>query len=291
MELERLNAQQVEKFGEFIYDRCGIRIDSKKVTLLSNRVRRRLKAGGFQGFDEYFRFLTSPQGSSELGDFLDAITTNETFFFRTPKQFAWLSDEWLGEIVRQQRAGDRDSSIKIWSAGCSSGAEPYSIAICLAENMYRLKGWKLEVLGTDISQAVLELARSGSFKPKAIEEVTESQRRRFFRHNASSDDWQLQKQIRDLVHFDRHNLIDPMREGPFDCIFIRNVLIYFDEDSKRTVVQHLLNALKDGGHLVVGPSEGIFELLRPLHRVTPLIYQKLDKASSVSASNLGATRS
>lgn len=274
MGLERLNPQQFERFERFIYDRCGIRIDSKKVTLLSNRVRRRLRAGGFHDFDEYYQFLTSPQGSDELAAFLDAITTNETFFFRTSKHFDWLSSEWLGEMVRQHRDGEREPVLKIWSAGCASGAEPYTIAICLAENMYRLNGWKIKVLGTDISQEMLEVAKSGCFKSRAVEGVTESQRRRFFRHKAELDVWEVQKPIRDLVEFKRHNLMEPMREGPFDCIFIRNVLIYFDVDSKRTVVQHLLHALKDNGYLVVGPSEGIFELLRPLHRVSPLIYQK-----------------
>ena len=287
MGLQRLTPQQVERFGSFIYDRCGIRIDSKKVTLLSNRLRRRLHAGGFKDFDEYYRHLTSPQGSSELSAFLDAITTNETFFFRTSKHFEWLSDQWLGEVVREHREGRRKPSLKIWSAGCSSGAEPYSIAICLAENMFRLKDWKLEILGTDISQEILDTAVQGRFKARAIEGVSESQQRRFFRYSADSDDWQVQDSIRDRVRFERHNLIEPMRAGPFDCIFIRNVLIYFDAESKGNVVKHLLNALKEGGYLVVGPSEGIFELLRPLRRVSPLIYQKVDQGPAASNSMTG----
>ena len=105
MELERLNQQQFDRFSDFIYQKCGIRIDGKKVSLLSNRIRRRLTAGEFENFDVYYRFLTSPAGAGELASFLDAITTNETFFFRTAKHFDWLRNDLVTELVAQRRAG------------------------------------------------------------------------------------------------------------------------------------------------------------------------------------------
>ena len=106
-------------------------------------------------------------GSRELESFLDAITTNETFFFRTAKHFDWLKTDLLTELIAQHRAGQRPPSLRIWSAGCASGAEPYSIAICLAENMYRLRDWSLQILGTDISEDMLRAAREGVFKPES----------------------------------------------------------------------------------------------------------------------------
>lgn len=280
MEFERLNPQQFEKFRAFIYKKCGIRIDEKKVSLLTNRVRRRLKAGDFENFDVYYRFLTSPAGASELDCFLDAITTNETFFFRTEKHFDWLKTDFLTEVVAQRRAGQRSPSLRIWSAGCASGAEAYTIAICLAENLHRLRDWSLRILGTDISEEVLREARQGIFKPRAIESVTDRQRRRFFQHQTESDRWKVRPEIKKLVEFKRHNLMQPLSEPAFDCIFIRNVLIYFDRDSKQVVINNLIRALATGGYLVVGPSEGIYDMLDPLKKLSPFLYQKVDDIHS-----------
>ncbi len=163
---ERLSSQQFDQFRNFIYENSGIHVDKNKVTLLSNRIRRRVNAGGFEDFDAYYRFLTSPKGAGELSGFLDAITTNETFFFRTEKQFEWLSTDWLTEQLALHRAGRREPRLRIWSAGCASGAEPYSIAICLAENMFRLRDWSLQIIGTDISDEMLSVARTGAYKPR-----------------------------------------------------------------------------------------------------------------------------
>jgi len=272
--LQRLNSQQFNQFRDFIYENSGIHIDKNKVTLLSNRIRRRVSAGGFEDFDAYYRFLTSADGADELAGFLDAITTNETFFFRTSKQFDWLKTDWLSEQVAQHRAGKRDARLRIWSAGCANGAEPYSIAICLAENRYRLRDWSLEVVGTDISQQMLHEARAGIFRPRAVEAVTAQQRRRFFQHQTEDDLWQVRPTIKQMVEFKQHNLMQRIPGEVFDCIFIRNVLIYFDQESKQTVVKNLLNALAVGGYLVVGPSEGIYEILQGLERISPLVYKK-----------------
>jgi chemotaxis protein methyltransferase CheR len=287
VELERLNPQQFDQFCDFIYKKSGIRIDQKKVSLLSNRIRRRLKAGEFENFEVYYRFLTSRAGASELEAFLDAVTTNETFFFRTEKQFDWLKADLLSELVAQYRAGQRSPSLRIWSAGCASGAEPYSIAICLAENNYRLRDWSLEILGTDISEAALRTARDGVFKSRAVEAVTEKQRRRFFQHRADDDLWQVRPEIKQLVEFETHNLIQPPPGTAFDCIFIRNVLIYFDHESKQVVIKNLLNSLAVGGYLVVGPSEGIYDMLDPLEKRSPLLYQKVDEIRPRAATGAG----
>jgi chemotaxis protein methyltransferase CheR len=277
VELERLTPQQFERFRDFIYKKCGIRIDEKKVSLLTNRIRRRLKAGEFENFDVYYRFLTSPAGAGELECFLDAITTNETFFFRTEKHFDWLKTDLLPELIARQRAGKRAPSLRIWSAACANGAEPYSIAICLAENRYRLRDWSLKILGTDISEEALRAARKGLYKSRAVEAVSEKQRRRYFQHQTEDDLWQVRPELKKLVEFKKHNLIEPPPEPAFDCIFIRNVLIYFDRDSKRVAIDNVLGALAVGGYLGVGPSEGIYDMLDPLRKISPLLYQKIDE--------------
>ena len=275
MVLERLNSQQFNQFRDFIYAQCGIRIDERKVTLLSNRIRRRLNAGDFNDFDDYYRFLTSRGGALELESFIDAITTNETFFFRTEKHFQWLATDLLDELIAQHDAGKRSRSLRIWSAGCASGAEPYSIAIAVAENQFRLRDWSIQIVGTDISESVLQEAREGIFKSRAVEAVSEQRRRRFFLHSGTADGiWQVRPPIKESVEFARHNLMRPMRGPAFDCIFIRNVLIYFDRESKQVVLDHLIRALAVGGYLVVGPSEGVYDMLGDLQKVSPLIYRK-----------------
>jgi chemotaxis protein methyltransferase CheR len=289
VEVERLRPHQFEQFRKFIYQKCGIRIDEQKVTLLSNRIRRRLRAGGFSDFDVYYRFLTSPAGTGELESFLDAITTNETFFFRTTKHFELLKNDLIPQWAAQHREGQRAPSLRIWSAGCASGAEPYSIAICLAENAYRLRDWSFSILGTDISEEMLRAARTGIFKPGAVEAVTEKQRRRYLQHDTADDLWQVRPDIRKRVQFKRHNLMRPPPEPGFDCIFIRNVLIYFDRDSKQVVVNNLLGALVDGGYLAVGPTEGIYDMLAPLKKISPLLYQKVDHRTTDGSGTPGGT--
>ncbi|WP_442505464.1 CheR family methyltransferase [Novipirellula sp. SH528] len=282
--LPRLNSQQFDRFCDFIYENSGIHIDKNKITLLSNRIRRRVSAGGFDGFDSYYQILTSAEGANELAGFLDAITTNETYFFRTQKQFDWLCTDWLTEQLARHRAGERERKLRIWSAGCANGSEPYSIAICLAENLYRLRDWSLEVLGTDLSEEILESARSGNFNSRAIGEVSAQQRRRYFQSSTANDQWQVRESIRQLVQFQQHNLMRPLTKPVFDCIFIRNVLIYFDRQSKQSVVNNVVDALAVGGYLVVGPSEGIYEMLGGLKRVSPLIYKKVGETSGTRPS-------
>ena len=287
MEVERLNQQQFDRFSDFIYRKCGIRISGKKVSLLSNRIRRRLRAGGFEDFDSYYRFVTSPSGADELASFLDAVTTNETFFFRTARHFDWLKSEFLTEVVSRQRSAKRSPTLRIWSAGCSTGAEPYSVAICLAENKHRLRDWQLYVLGTDISDESLQSACEGVFNSRAVESVTASQRRRYFRLPTSDGLWRVRPEIREMVTFKKHNLMTQLAEPAFDCIFIRNVLIYFDRASKQIVINNLLKALAPGGYLLVGPSEGIYDLLDPLQKVSPLLYRKANDDRPLGAAAAG----
>lgn len=273
-EQEKLSQPQFDRFRDFIYGRCGIKVEASKITLVSNRIRRRLKAGGFADFDAYYRHLTSPAGAAELEQFLDAITTNETHFFRTAAHFDWFKADFINGLLNQQRRGEREASLRVWSAACSTGEEPYSLAICLAENALRLRGWKLSIVGTDISETALKAARQAIYRERAVAEVSPTQLRRYFETLADGVSWQVRPAVRELVEVRRHNLLEPPRPPPFDCIFIRNVLIYFDRDSKRTVIANLIKALAPGGFLVVGPSEGIYDMLAPLVKQATYLYRK-----------------
>jgi chemotaxis protein methyltransferase CheR len=271
---EKLSSRQFDRFREFIYRQSGIRVDVAKITLVSNRIRRRLRAGDFVDFDTYYRLLTSPQGAGELEQFLDAITTNETHFFRTPGHFDWFKRDFLAEMIQRQRESARPPALRVWSAACSTGEEPYSLAICMAENSLRLKNWKISVVGTDISEAVLKEARQGTYRERSLAEVSQTQLKRYFDTQPEGKSWQVKPALRDLVEFRQHNLMQPLRLPPFDCIFIRNVLIYFDRESKQVVIKHLIGTLVRGGYLVVGPSEGIYDMLDPLVKRATCLYQK-----------------
>lgn len=273
MELERLSPKQFELFQKFIYDRSGIKIDPSKVTLVSNRIRRRLRAGSCKDFDAYYLFLNSKLGESELTGFLDAITTNETSFFRTPSNFEWLKSEYVKELVKEKSLGKRNASLRVWSAACSSGEEPYSIAMCLSEASVLLKGWVIQILGTDISESALKLAREGVFAKRTMQELDDTRIRRYFSEETQGY-YKIRPALAQMVLFKHHNLMRALAEPQFDCIWLRNVLIYFDRESKAKVIDHLVRSLAPGGYLVVGPSEGVYDMLGMLQKRGTFLYQK-----------------
>ena len=272
MDLERLNIKQFERFQSFIYDCCGIRIELNKVTLVSNRIRRRLRALNLTDFDEYYRHLNSKSGREELGDFLAAITTNETFFFRTSTHFDWVTKVFAKELLASNAAKKRSPMIRIWSAACSSGEEPYSIAISLLEASSLFRDWNISVLGTDISEDVLAMARTGVYRENALRGVDSAIIAKYF--TKKDDKWSVLPSVTNIVKFRNHNLMQPLGLSDFDCIFLRNVLIYFDRQSKATVIEHIVRSLAPNGYLVVGPSEGIYDMLGMLNKVSSHLYQK-----------------
>lgn len=273
MEPDKLPPRLFELFREFIYRNSGIRVDVSKVTLVSNRIRRRLRACKITDFEVYYRYLNSTAGAGELELFLDAVTTNETHFFRTPHHFEWFKGEFLNELILRPSAGG-GRKLRIWSAACSTGEEAYSLAICVQEAAVRLRDFKTTIVGTDISEAVLREAREGEYRKRSLEEVSPERLKRHFDATPDGQRWRLRSNLLEMVDFRRHNLMEPMVSPPFDCIFIRNVLIYFDRASKQVVINHLLSALAPGGYLVVGPSEGIYDMLSPLVKRSTFAYQK-----------------
>jgi chemotaxis protein methyltransferase CheR len=274
MHTTELTDEEFKRFCALIYRVAGIRIADTKRVLVTNRVRRRLRATGIKTFSEYYAFLTSSGGDAEMPLFLDAITTNETYFYRDKQHYQWLGETFLPEIAQQALQRKRLRSLRIWSAACSTGEEPYSIALKVMANRHLLSGWRINLLGTDLSGSVLALARAGSYDERAIHLVSPEERKRFFEEDAQARRWTIKDEVRSLVTLKLHNLLAPLNEEPFDCVFLKNVLIYFDMASKQTVVRNVLAALAKGGYLVVGPTEGIYTMLDPLTRLKPWLYQK-----------------
>jgi chemotaxis protein methyltransferase CheR len=269
-----LTPEQFTQFQQFIYRHTGIWTVDGKVALLSNRIRRRLRDRGLDSFDDYYKLLSAGTVAGELEAFIDAITTNETHFFRTVEHFNWFAGPFLDEMIARATAGQRARSLRIWSAACSTGEEPYSLAICLAENAPRLAGWTLKIIGTDICASALATARTAIYGPKAIEHVSPERLAKNFIANPAGETWRLKPAVAGLCEFRRHNLLEPMEGAPFDCIVIRNVLIYFDRTSKPTALRHLINALGSGGTLVVGSTDGAHDFLDGLKRRSNFVYQK-----------------
>jgi chemotaxis protein methyltransferase CheR len=266
---------EYRNYCELIYRVAGIRIAENKRIMIGNRVRRRLRATGILSFAEYYTFLISPAGNGEMPLFLDAITTNETYFFRDIQNYDWLGDTFLSEILQQAIARKRPKSLRIWSAACSTGEEPYSIALKLLARKPLLTGWRTTVLGTDLSGAVLDAARVGSYDARAIRLVDPGQRQAFFDEETIKQRWAIKPTVKAVVTWKQHNLLFPLKEDPFDCIFLKNVLIYFDTESKQAVVRNVIDSLARGGYLVTGPTEGIYTMLDSLRKLKPWLFQKL----------------
>lgn len=278
-ELTTLTPEQFARFQRFIYRETGIHMQEGKITLLSNRIRRRLREHRLESFEDYYAMLTKHRLPGELEHFIDAVTTNETHFFRTAGHFEWLGGPFIDDLVARAAAGRHDRTLRIWSAACSSGEELYSAAICLAEAAGRLDGWQVSLLGTDISEAMLAAARDATYAQRSLENVSPQRLRRHFTAVPGGEAWTVRQPLRDWCTFRRHNLLEPLRGPRHDCIFIRNVMIYFDRSSKAIAAQHLLDALAPGGYLVVGPADGLYDLLGGLEKRSTFLFQKPEAPS------------
>jgi chemotaxis protein methyltransferase CheR len=285
---DELSPELFGRFVELIYRRSGIRIPPTKRVLIANRVRRRLVETKIDRFADYYTYLLSPNGRAELPRFLDEITTNETYFYRDKGQYDWLGGEFLPELARQAALHRHPRRLRVWSAACSTGEELYSVALQVTAQRTGLAGWSVSLVGTDLSHKALEVARAGRYDERALRLVPPADRLRFF--DADPDPavprWTVKPEHRKLAQWKRHNLLEPLSEPAFDCIFLKNVLIYFDAESKRTVVGHLLARLSPGGYLVIGPTEGVHHLLDGLSRLKPWLYRR---PTAAGAEGAGAT--
>jgi chemotaxis protein methyltransferase CheR len=258
-----------------IYRRTGIWFTDASRYLLQKRLSPRARELSFDSFQKYFYFLQyDPRADGEFDVIYDLVTTNETYFFREPAQFTAFVEEIVPELVSDKAV----KKIRIWSAGCSSGEEPYSIAILLQE-----AGWfdraSFEIFASDLNQQVLARARKGHYREAAFRSTDPTLREKYFARQADGS-WHIADSIRNRVSFGRVNLYDEGRVallGSLDVIFCRNVIIYFDDASKKSVVRNFYNRLLDGGYLLLGHSESLISLsteFKLKHLKNDMVYQK-----------------
>lgn len=253
------------QFRKLIFDIAGISLSEAKRSLLVGRLSKRLKHFGFASFSEYYRHVTAAQHDGELQTMVDLLTTNETFFFREPKHFQFL----------QSLATRAGAPFRVWSAACSSGEEVYSMAMVLAETRGS-NAW--EVVGSDISSRVLAKARHGHYPLSRIDGIPPALLRKYCLKGIGDHAGTLliTKELRERVRFFQNNLMNPQRNlGLFDVIFLRNVMIYFNNETKRQVIANLLPFLKSDGYLVVGHSESLNGLANELTAERPTIYRRV----------------
>ena len=267
-----------QKFQKLIYAETGIWLGPAKTALLCGRLFRRLRALEITSLEHYYDCVAQPDQHEERGRMIDAITTNETRFFREPRQFEFLVQEVFPRWRTLADRGIRPRIVRIWSAGCSSGEEPYTIAMLLARHLAFEKGWDTHILATDISNRVLEKARRGIYPIAKAAEIPHEQLQAFVLRGISERDreMKIRVEIQHMIEFRRLNLdkAADLFDGPFDAIFCRNVLIYFDAASKQRAVTNLLRHLKEGGLLFVGHAENLTILSSEMRSVAPTIYQK-----------------
>ncbi len=269
-----LENKDFKLFQTYIYDKAGIRIQDHKRPLIENRLRKRLRELNLATYADYYAFLTSAQGEkTELSNFLDAITTNETYFFRHTPLWDYLMKEWLPKAAEAKR------KVTIWSAACSTGEEPYSLAIAAQEAARQLAGTQLRIIATDISQQVIETAKQGLYKPYAIARMPKQYLTKYFTKSVAprtgEDRYQLSPNIMRRVEFRLHNLKNPAPFTECDLILIRNVMIYFDGPIKTLVLKNLLRSLKKGGIICVGEAESLTNLVDGFIYVQPSIFRQL----------------
>jgi len=256
-----VSPQQLDRYARLVYEKIGVTISPQKITLLSNRLRRRLRARGLDCYDAYYELLRrSPMADPEWEEFLQEITTHETYLFRDKLHWDWLRDTFVAELRAEQRAGTRRPTLRVWSAACSTGDEAATIGCCLVDRLP--SDWKIDILGTDVGSRAVEQARQATFGVRAMQLVPETYIRRFFEASDDGKSHTLKPAISGLMRFRVHNLLQPLHESQFDLIVLKNVLIYFDGASKRRVIDQVRRALRPGGILITGASDGASEFLK-----------------------------
>jgi chemotaxis protein methyltransferase CheR len=263
-------------FQKLIYEKAGIYLAAPKRALVDSRLAKRIRELGLDSFTAYYHHVAEDRDGAELIQLLDRISTNETHFFREPRQFEFLETQIIANWTAQAAAGMRFRRIIAWSAGCSTGEEPYSLAMVLRDHFPPSAGWEIEILATDLSTRVLDYAGAAIWPIAKADEIPAKYLKRFMLKGigAQAGKMKTAPEIRTMVRFERLNLNDEVYpvSGSFDLILCRNVLIYFDNPSRMRVIHRLLNHLAPTGYFFIGHAEslnGITDRVRP---VMPTVY-------------------
>jgi chemotaxis protein methyltransferase CheR len=277
--VKAMSPKEFDRLSEFIIEHCGIKMPPAKKIMLESRLQKRLRSLGMVSFREYCEFLfESPEGNGELVHMIDAVTTNKTDFFREPVHFQFLTETALPEFLAESVAGNRKKFI-VWSAGCSSGEEPYTLAMVLNEYSSQHPDFQYSILATDISTRVLEKARAGIYDQHLVEGVPYFLKQKYLLRSKDREKKLVRvvPELRSCVSFQRMNLMDEHLITPekVDVIFCRNVIIYFERATQCELLRRLCRCLKTGGYLFLGHSETVHGFDLPLVRIASTIYRKL----------------
>lgn len=262
---------EFERLRSLVYRECGIHLSDSKKSLLVSRLAKRLRALGLTSFQDYYNLVAADPAGDELTCLLDCISTNKTEFFREPSHFAFLRERILPELAKEKR-------LRIWSAACSSGEEPYTIAMTIADTVDDLRQWDCRILASDISTKMLAKAAGGIYEEDQLARLPADLVRRHFLKGtgAQSGRAKVRPHLAGMITFRRINLMDdryPIK-SPLDAIFCRNVMIYFDRPTQEGVVNKLHDYLRPGGWLLIGHSESLQWVRHPFEYVAPTIYRK-----------------
>jgi chemotaxis protein methyltransferase CheR len=265
--------QDLERLRHLIHRHTGIHMPDNRRDLIYGRLSRRLRALGLSSFADYCRFLEEGD-QEELEAFRNAVTTNLTAFFREEHHFDYLADTLLPRLVQEKRS---DRRLRFWSAGCSTGEEPYSLAIVLHEQLPDLSGWDTRILATDLDSSVLARAEAGIYEIDSIRRGLGPRLERWFLRGRGPFEGQarIRPELQELVSFRMMNLMEswPMK-GPFDAIFCRNVLIYFDKPTQKKLFERFAGMLPLEGHLFIGHSESPLDLTDRFELIGKSIYRR-----------------
>ena len=254
-QIKQLSEEEFAKFAKLVYEESGIYMKDSKITMLSNRLRKRLSVLSMNEFQEYYEYLQKLSGDSkkkEYEELLDVVSTNETYFFRNERQFDALREVCLPELAKVKK----DKKITIWSAACSTGEEPYTIAVCVLECMKYLQGFNIEIMATDIAYSVLEFAKKGRYSGRRIERVSPEYLEKYFiLEDKEKGIYRVKDELKKITKFCNLNFFkDPFPKN-IDIIFCRNVMIYFDKEHQKRLVADFYKSINDYGYFFIGHSE------------------------------------
>jgi chemotaxis protein methyltransferase CheR len=271
---------EFSRFSEFIIGQCGIKMPPSKKIMLEARLQKRLRVLGIPSFGEYYQYIHSESGRDELVHMLDAVTTNKTDFFREPAHFQYLARTVLPAALSDpERAKQRDKPFFVWSAGCATGEEPYTIAMVLSEFAHQHPAFRFSVIATDISTRALDRARDGIYDEDRIAAVPQELKQRYVLRSRDRrrNLVRIVPELRAAVQFRRLNLMEESitYAAPLDVIFCRNVIIYFDRSTQERLISRFCRVLKADGLLFLGHSESVHGFALPLRRITSTVYRKI----------------
>jgi len=270
-----LSDKEFQLFKELIYRETGINMSDKKKKLIVARLSKRLRVLELDSFTEYYHYLKeSPDSDNEIVNLINRVTTNKTDFFREKHHFDFLQKELFPQIIVDSKStGNR--KLRIWSAGCSSGEEPYTLGMVVAESFKAERGWDIKILATDLDTEILQRAIAGIYPTQLITPVPNEYLAKYFIRTGEL--YEVNSFIKSMISFRKLNLMDetfPMK-NPFDIIFCRNVIIYFDTETKDNLLTKYHKHLKSKGHMFIGHSESLMHMKDKFRYLKHTIYQKV----------------